>query len=253
MYRRRHLDLLRELAVAQARNRDQSTLLGILWSFLHPLLLLVVLYSFFSNLFATEIENYGVYLLIGLVHYTHFANTTGAALRTLGQMRELTAETVFPKELLVLSHIAASSVEFLVSTGVYLGIAALAGVPISATWLWVGVTLVLQLVLSTWVGLILAGLYPFLADIDHLYQIFLRMLFFATPVFYEASSLSGEVAQTVIRANPLAWLAAFSRGAVMTGRIDYGSALVFLLINAVLVGVALKFFRALEPRFAEHV
>jgi lipopolysaccharide transport system permease protein len=253
MYRRHDLDLLRELAVSQAQSRDQSTLLGVLWSFLHPVLLLAVLYVFFSSAFATDVEHYGLYLLIGLVHYTHFANTTGAALRTLGQMRELTAETVFPKELLVLSYVAAGSVEFVASVAVYLTIAAATGVAASWSWGWALAVVALQVVLVAWTSLTLAALYPFLADIDHLFQIFLRMLFFATPVFYEPSFVTSAVAKAVILLNPLAWLVEFARAAILEGRVEWLPGAGFLALNAVLVVAALRLFRALEPRFAEYV
>src|SRR5690606_3511388 len=136
-----------------AQSRDQSTLLGALWSVLHPALLLAVLYAFFSNAFATDVEHYGVYLLIGLGHYTHFANTTGAALRTRRQMLELPSETVFPKELLVLRYVAAGSVEFLASLAVFLAIAAATGVAGSWSWGWALGVVRLQIVLVAWTSL----------------------------------------------------------------------------------------------------
>ena len=254
MYSRAQIELLRELVAAQYKVRDQSTILGFLWSFLHPLLLLGVMYVFFNRHLGSEIEHYGLYLLIGLVHYTHFSNITGAALRTLRSTRQLTSEAVFPKELLVFGNVAAGSIEFGISMAICLVIAAASGVEFSMSLLWLPVVLLLQLLLVTWVGLALASVYPFAADIDHLYQIFLRMLFLATPIFYDASLVGDGLAGSALRLNPLAQLIELSRNVVIYGRVEALPAWgLFLVANLALSGLAFAFFKRLEPQFAENV
>ncbi len=113
-----HLDLIRELAAAQVKQRDQSTLLGFGWSFLHPLLLLALLYTFFHARLGQEIAFYPIFLLVGLVHYTHFSNATTSAGNSLVALTHLTRDTVFPKMLLVVAAVIASSVEFVVSMSI---------------------------------------------------------------------------------------------------------------------------------------
>lgn len=254
MYQRSQIDLLRELAIAQYKLKDQSTVFGFLWSFLHPLALLLVLFVFFNGGFGGQIEHYPIYMLLGLVHYTHFANTTGAALRTLRDMRELTAEAVFPKELLVFANVVSGSIEFVISMAICLGLAAAAGVPPSAAWLWVLPAMALQLLLAAWVGLGLASLYPFAGDIDHIYQIVLRMLFFGTPIFYDSKFLGNSpLAQTALEINPLAQMIGISRDAVLHGELRPGVLAVFTAVNLAGGVVALWLFKKLEPRFAENV
>lgn len=254
MYSRAQIELLGELIAAQYKVRDQSTILGLLWSFLHPVLLLGVMYLFFNSRLGAEIENYGLYLLIGLIHYTHFSNSTGAALRTLRSTRELTSEAVFPKELLVFGNVIAGSIEFLISIVICLLIAVVSGVDLSWNLLWLPGVVALQLLLVTWVALLLAAIYPFAGDIDHVYEIFLRMLFLATPIFYEASFVGGGLAGTVIRWNPMTQLIGLSRWA-FTGGSDPDLRIwsAFLLTNAVLCLGAFAFFKRLEPQFAENV
>ena len=240
--------------MAQYKLKDQSTVFGFLWSFLHPLALLLVLFIFFNGGFGGAIENYPIYMLLGLVHYTHFANTTGAALRTLRDMRELTAEAVFPKELLVLSNVVSGSIEFVISMGICLALAAAVGIAPTFAWLWVVPGMALQFVLATWVGLALASLYPFAGDIDHIYQIVLRMLFFGTPIFYDVEFLSDSpVAQAALSINPLAQMIEISRGAVLRGELRPGVLVAFLAVNLAGAAAAFWLFKRLEPRFAENV
>jgi len=254
MYNRRRLNLLRELVISQHKLKDQSTVLGLVWSFLHPLLYLLVLFIFFHTRMGGEIEHYAIYLLIGLIHYTHLSNTTGSALKILRSRRELTAEALFPKELLVFSTVIGISLEFVVSMAICLGFAVAAGVSPSWAWLWTPVVMALQLVLVTWIGLVLAALYAFAWDVDHIYQVLLRILFFATPIFYDVSFLGDGLARQVVLLNPLVHLLDLARGVILGGTAPPLWTLSgFLAANLVLAVIALRFFRRLEPRFAENV
>ena len=128
LYDRRHWNLLREMVIAQFKMRDQGSLLGVLWSALNPLLMLTILYVVFHFHMGKEIENYAVYLLIGLVTYTHFSNSTVAAMHVFHNMSSLAANTIFPKEILVIATVISRSIEFAVSFLVCIGIAVFAGV-----------------------------------------------------------------------------------------------------------------------------
>ncbi|MBI1357924.1 MAG: hypothetical protein GC160_26600 [Acidobacteria bacterium] len=254
MYDERHLNLLRELIVSEYKLKDQSTFLGFVWSFLHPLLLLLILFLFFSFQVGAGIEHYAVYLLIGLIHYTHFSNATSAALRALRSIRELTAEAVFPKELIVLSMVASLSIEFVISMAIALLIALLTGVEPRLSWLLIPLSILVQMLLVVWVSLALSSIYPFARDVDHVYQVFLRILFFATPIFYKPELVGEGVARTLIALNPLYYVISISRDAVLRGEgPSLGSLAAFCAINALLLGAALFLFKRLEPEFAENV
>jgi len=100
--------------------------------------------------------------------------------------------------------------------------------------------------------LLLAALCPFIEDIGHIYQLFLRMLIFITPVFYSLSFLGDGIARQVALANPLTDLMMFSRTLIMEGRLfPVSAAVLFFAVNGLLFLASLAFFRKLEPRFAE--
>lgn len=253
MDRRAQLNLLRELTIAHHKLRDQSTFFGFLWSFLHPLVLLLVFYGFFRRMGGREVEHYAAYILIGLVFYNHFSNSTKAALRSLRSMRHLTAETVFPKELIVASWTVSSGIDFLISLAIALLLALLSGVPLNIAWLWLPVLVVAQIVLALWVGLLLACMYLVAWDLDHIYEIFLRLLFFITPIFYTKDLLGSGPAQLVVKFNPLARMIDFARGVVIEGHGLSGAALAALVvINAAGLFAAYRIFKKLEPAFAEN-
>lgn len=190
MSRANYWNLLRELTVAQIKLKDQSTFFGLVWSFLNPLLLVAVLYIFFQARLAQDIPHYALYLLIGVIHYTHFSTGTAAAMHVLPSMRQLTGQVVFPKELLVLGSVLSNSFEFVFEILLVIVLAAFAGIPLTPVLFWLLPVLALQFLLVLWVSLALACLIVFVRDLTHIYNVFLRLLFFITPIFYAPDFLA---------------------------------------------------------------
>jgi ABC-type polysaccharide/polyol phosphate export permease len=254
VFHRPYVSALRELTRAQLRLKNQSTFFGFLWSILHPLFLLTLLFVLFSSRVGEGIHHYAMYLLIGIVHYTHFANSTGAAMLVLHSMRRLTSDVIFPKELLVMATVSSRSLEFVVSAGICVAIGYLSGIEAALAVIQLPLILLLQLVLVFWVSLVLAALYLFVRDIQHVYQVFLRMLFFASPIFYDLDLLGQGAARYVVLANPLTHLMGYSRRLLIEGEwLDPAELLVFFGVNAVIIVTALGLFRRAEPVFAEKL
>ncbi len=254
LYSRKHLNLLREITLSQFKLKDQSTMFGFVWSFLNPLLMLTVLFIFFSARMGEAIEHYTVYLLVGIVHYTHFSNSTTGSMHVLLSMRHLTGNTVFPKELLVVGSVLASSIEFVISLVLVVMIALLSGVELTRFVVMLPLVIALQVMLVLWASLLLSCLYVFVRDINHIYQVFLRILFFVTPIFYDLPFVGQGIAERVVLLNPMTHLMGFSRSLVIGGRPFSGGLFLFLLLaNTSLLVVSIVVFRRLEPMFAEHV
>jgi len=250
--RKRYLNLVKEFTFVQFTQRDQRTLLGLIYSFLYPLVMMALLYIVFEYQFAASIENFAVYLIIGLTHLAHFSNATASSIYALPNSRPLVVNSVFPAEVLILSKVLADTLELVISLLLCLLIAHLAGVKLHASVLWLPVIVLMQTLLVMWVSLILAAMCAFIADIGHIYQLFLRMLIFITPVFYSLSLLGDSLARKLALANPLTHLMMFSRTVILKGEsIPPWASIEFLVVNGLLLLGSLAVFRALEPRFAE--
>jgi len=251
--RARHLTLMRQVASIQHGLLDQSTALGYLWSLLHPLLLLAVLYIFFSRRVGEGIEHYAIFLLIGLVQFTHFSKATSSGMRVLTRMRGLVTSVIFPKDVLVYSALLAVVPEFLISMGAVIVLALLSGVPPTWTLLLVPVVIVLQLLLVLWTTLFLAILYAFVRDLDHLYDVGMRLLFFATPIIYTLDFLPAG-ARRLALLNPLAHVMGYARALILGGQGPRGGQLVaFFLLNLLLCYAGIAVFRRAEPALVERM
>src|SRR5438309_3708820 len=194
---KRYLNLLGQIAFSQFKLKDHSTFFGFIWSFLHPLLMLVVLFSFFNTGMGRQINHYAIYLLIGIIHFTHFSTSTSAAMSALYSMRQLTRNTIMPKEVLVIGAVISNVTEFVVSLLICIGIASLSGVELHWTVVLIPLVVLLQLMMVSWISFFLSCLFVFVRDIGYIYQVFLRILFFITPTFYTPDFLGGGVARYI--------------------------------------------------------
>ncbi|MDQ6887485.1 MAG: ABC transporter permease [Gemmatimonadota bacterium] len=251
--RRRHIALLRQIAAIQHGLRDQSTSLGFLWSFLHPLILLLVLYAFFRRLVGQGIAHYPIFLLIGLVQFTHFSKSTASAMRILNRMRSLATNVIFPKDILVYSSLLSDLPEFLISMAATLVIALLSGVPASWALLALPVIVVLQVLLVLWISLLLSVMYVFVRDLDHIFEVGMRLMFFVTPIFYSIDSLTPTLRRVALL-NPLAHLIGYARGLILEGRLPpTGPLCGFTVVTLVLIYASVVIFRRAEPAIVEQL
>jgi ABC-type polysaccharide/polyol phosphate export permease len=254
-YNWHYFNLLREITITQLKLKDQHTFLGMAWSFLNPLLVLGLIFVMFNfKKFAGSVANFPIYLLIGMVHITHFSTSTSAAMNILRNMKSLTINTVFPKETLVMASVLANTSEFLMSLLVCLAFAGFAGVEFKPSLLALPIIVLLQYMLVLWVSLLLSCSYVFIGDLNHIYQVFLRLLFFITPVFYTPAFFSEGWVKSMVMLNPLTYLMNASRTIILDGEYAYWISLGrFFLVNLCLIALMLRLFRACEPQFAEHL
>jgi homopolymeric O-antigen transport system permease protein len=112
----------------------------------------------------------------------------------------------------------------------------------------------LQLTLVLWVSLFLSCLYVFVRDLTYIYQAFVRLLLFATPIFYSPSFLESGAAQSIVWLNPLTHVVSFSRSLILSGEFfPVRQLIVFLVVNLMLLYGSLRLFRKCEPLFAEYL
>ncbi len=251
---RDYLELLAAMTVTEFKRANRRTFFGVLWSILNPLLIVIVLFAIFSFRFAGEIDSYPVYLLAGVVPYSHFANSTSSSIGVLQSMKSLTVGATFSKEILVLGTVLSRTLDFALSLAFCVVVAGVTGVRLGAALWALPAVVLLELLLSLWVSLLLSVSYVFVRDVRSIYQILLRILFVATPIFYAPSLLGEGTVRRLAELNPLARVIGFARSILIENRAP-GAAemMVFFAVNALLVVASLEAFRRLEPSFAERV
>jgi ABC-type polysaccharide/polyol phosphate export permease len=169
-------------------------------------------------------------------------------------MNALTKNAIFPKEILVIGSVLADTFEFVISMMICLIIASFTGIKPSISLFSLFIISVLQIMLVLGVSLFLSFAYVFIKDIGHIYRVFLRLLFFITPIFYDLSFLGEGAAKYIALSNPLTHLINFSRTIIINGeQIPFSSLFTFFILSLSFIYFSFKLFKYFEPRFAEKL
>lgn len=199
--------------------RYAQSLLGYFWSILDPLLMSVVYWFVFTQIFPRAVgdEPYIIFLLAALFPWTWFQNTVGDSANSLLHESRLVRSTRLPREIWAMRVVLSKTVEFLFSLPVLLIFVLAFQAPITSDiWLFVLGVFMLFVLLSG-LALILAPLEVLLRDIDPLVKVAMRVLFYASPVLYGINDVYAagfpRWVETLYLMNPMAGiLTAFRAG-----------------------------------------
>lgn len=196
-------DLVRNLVAKEIKVRYQGTVLGYAWSLMNPLMVTLMYLFIFEYVFTSGQHNHALYLVTGIVHWTLFATLIGQAPMLLADNKDLLGKIYFPRLLVPLSNLLVNSTLWLMALGVFLGLYHTLGGQLHLALLVYPFYLALFVVFCFGVMLILCTLYVDFHDIQHLVEVFIQLLFWATPILYTFSRLP-PLLRPVMAANPLA-------------------------------------------------
>jgi lipopolysaccharide transport system permease protein len=208
--------LLAELVRKDFDIRYAGSVLGVLWTQIYPLLLLAVYTFVFSTIFHSAIPNFPLFLFVGIAIYQFFSTAMQLATGSILNNANLVVRVGFPRELVTLSVVLISMVDFAASSLIMLIGAVWYG--IAPSWSWValpGLVLLLSLVCAG-TGLALATAAVYLRDVRFFVEVLILLLLFLTPVFYSETAVPESVAWFV-NINPLATTIAAYRHAFLDG------------------------------------
>ncbi|MEW6011409.1 MAG: ABC transporter permease [Euryarchaeota archaeon] len=179
--------LLNQLIKRDIQTKYRRSVLGIFWSFLEPLLTMIVLTIIFSTLFrGFGIDNYPVYLLSGRLIFNFFAGGSSAAMVSIRSNAGILKTIYVPKYIYPLATIAANFITFTLSLVVLFLVMLATNVDFTIYMIFAVLPIIALILFTIGVGLILSTINVFFRDLEHLYGVFLTMLMYATPIFYPA-------------------------------------------------------------------
>lgn len=256
-------DLLRELVKTDFKLRYQGSVLGYVWSLLRPLLLFLILYIVFVKFLRVgdSIPHFPVYLLLGIVLWSFFAEMTSQSLTAITSRGDMIKKVRIKKWVIILS----SSISALISLTLNLIVVAVF-MFVNDVTLTINVVLfpliLLEIyVLALGVSLILAAAYVKYRDISYVWEVVLQAGFYATPILYPLSLIVNPLYQKIVMLNPMAQAIQDARYVLVTQDTDTLSKLVShdivvlfpIILSCVLLVVGILFFRKQSSNFAENL
>lgn len=194
--------LLNELVSRDIKIKYRRSIMGVLWTLLNPLLMMIVLSIVFSNLFKFDVENFPLYLLSGQVIFNFYSDSTTNSMGAIISNAPLIKKVYVPKYLFVLSRVVSSFINLMASFTALLFVMVATRAELHWTAFLSFIPLILLVVFSLGISLILAAIAVKFRDVIHLYSVFITALMYMTPVIYPISILPDWL-KYVVMANPI--------------------------------------------------
>lgn len=208
--------LMKQLISRDFKTKYKRSVLGVLWSFLNPLMTMTVQYIVFSTLFKSDIPNFPLYLLSGIVCFNFFNESSGMALMSIIGNASLITKVYVPKYIYPLSRVLSSGINLLLSLIPLFAVMLLMGTPVRPALLLLPFGLICLMAFSIGVGFVLSTAMVFFRDTQFLWGVVSMLWMYATPIFYP-ESIIGTQFLPLFKCNPLYHIIRFIRIILIDG------------------------------------
>ena len=246
-------ELLKSNVKKEIRGKYKGSFLGVLWSFINPLLQVAVYAIVFPYIMRVQTDNYLIYLIIGIIPWTFFTTVINQGMITVRINAGIIKKVYFPREILPISVAVSGLINFLISCIIILLFCIFGGVGISWHLILLPFIAIIQFVLTLGIVFALSAINVYIKDTEYLIAFVLNMLFYATPILYE-STLFPESIRFILYLNPMTQVVEAYRNIFLYHQLpDLGGFIYLVIISFILLGVGILIFRKLEKGFAEEV
>lgn len=240
--------LLKQLIKKNFTSKYKDSVLGILWSFLNPLIIMAILTAIFSTVFARDIENFPVYFMAGRCILDFFNAGTKAAMLSIKRNRGILEKIYVPRYIFALGDICSEFLNFLISLIVMVLIMAVTQAPFHIMSVFAIIPVAILFILITGVGLILAIVCTKFTDIEYLYKIFTNLLMYACAIFYPITIVPQPI-RGYMELNPVYGIIAQFREFIMYGQFPSKRIMLTSLIFSVAIFIiGVYVFRKYQDR-----
>lgn len=197
----RYRDLIGQLIRRDLTTRYKRSVLGIIWTMLHPLGLMIVMTLIFQNVFHRQ-EFYSVYVLTGLLTFGFFNQTSSTIIRNLTWGAELFQRIYIPRASFAIAAVGTAVINLVLSLVPLLLVKLVIQSPLTWQVMLFPITVVYLACFSLGVGLIVSSIALYFHDVAEFYQVLLTAWMYSTPIIYPYDALPSWV-QNLIVWNPM--------------------------------------------------
>lgn len=250
----RYRQVLWLLTSRDLRVRYATSKLGYVWSVLDPLLMSFIYYFVFTKIFHRNVGEtpYIVFLLTGVLAWQWFNGAVSDATKAFTSDAKLVRSTKIPRTIWVNRIVLSKGIEFLFSLPVLAFFAIVTGAHLRWEVVFFPIAIVLQGILITGLGLIIAPLVVFFRDLERAVKLILRFLFYASPIIYSSKNLP-EGFRVIASFNPLTGIFSLYRSAFFDKQVYPVEVIIGTIMCFVILGIGLLVFRASERAVLKEI
>jgi len=245
-------ELLKTNVRKEIRGRYKNSILGVMWSFLNPLLQLAVYSVIFGALLAGGDPTYHIYICVALIPWTYFTTSITQSAFTIIGNGNIIKKVYFPREILPISVVTSGAINFVISTLIILAFVIFSPVGLSWYILLYPFILLIQYILLLGIGFIVSSITVYFRDLEHIIGIVLMAAFYGTPIVYKLEQLPANL-QIIMQINPMTHLINAYRDIFYYHQMPNMTVLgILLAISIILLIVGYFIFKKLQKGFAEE-
>ncbi len=255
--RSRHI-LVRYLVQADLTKKGANTLLGNVWWVLDPLLQMVVYVVFISIVVGSRIEGYPLFIFCAILPWKWFSSSISDGITSVTSQEKIIKQVQFPKLVLPLAAVVSGIANFAFGLIPLFGLLVIFYLSHLSAWiLLIPIIAAVQFVFTLALVVVLSAANVFFRDVGNLVRHLLRLWFYLSPALYAASKIDeiaakGGIISTLFNLNPWTTLFESYRNVIFYDTAPLWGPLLFVLAaSTVLLGIAVVFFKRLEPSFAK--
>ncbi len=247
-------DMVFELTHRELRGKYKGSVLGFLWTYINPLMQILV-YSFvFSQIFKSGIVKFHIYLIVSMFPFNFF---TGGVIQGLGSIRyqgDLVKKVFFPRQILPIVSLTVNFVNMLISFIIIYSILLISGWGIALNQqIWLVPVMVIEYFFSLGLALLLAAVEVYFRDIEHIVSVLMMIWMYFTPMFYNIAIIP-EQFLPFFYFNPMLYIIRMYQQILyykVTPDFLYMSKAALFAVIMMVIGSIV--FKILEKRFAEEL
>ena len=220
---------------------------------MNPLFQLIIYSLVFPHIMGNRIENYTLYLMIGLMPWTFFNNTIIQSAACIVTNGGIIKKVFFPREILPISILTSNLVNFLITQIIVFIALIFSGIPITDAVLFFPVVVIMQYILQMGFAFIFSSITVYIRDVEYIINIFMMLMFYLCPIVYEPSMIPNNLLK-YFKLNPMFDIISFYRKILYEGTIpNMNDVLKIFIVCFVILVFGYSVFKRLEKRFAEEL
>lgn len=252
----RYRSLVFNLVSKDLKVRYKNSVLGFMWSLLNPLLMMLVFTFVFTQLIGVvgTIENFPVFVLIGLLSWNWTATSVAAGTKAITDNAPLINKVYFPRMLLPVSVVLSHMIHYILALPVLFVFMGIYGISFSPWLVYLPVIIMVQTIFLIALVLILSAMHVYFRDTIVLVEVGLTAWFFMTPIFYRVEDVVPDLVQWMYWLNPMASIIAELHTVLYYGSVPDPLFMARTLVTAlVLLVIGYALFSRVSKHIGEHL
>jgi lipopolysaccharide transport system permease protein len=246
-------ELLKTNIQKEIRGKYKGAWLGVFWSYLNPLLMLLVYSVVFSKILRIDIPNYTMFLFTALIPWTFFTATISQGSDSVVSNGNILKKVFFPREIIPISVVTSSVVNFLISCLIMVFFIFVTGLGVSWYMLLFPVVLFVQYILLLGIVFIISAITVYIRDLQHIIGVILLAMFYGTPIVYSTDMVPDSM-RLLISINPMTSIINAYRDVLFYKQMpDLTNLGIITICSFILLFIGLAVFRRLQRNFAEEL